>query len=185
MITSAAYLPMRTGELKRGLLLTPPNTPSLPASPIPISDLWLDGEREDRSKDGSFSSLPLAWRGGIGLDGGVWNVSFLVSVPIGEGEVDPRRLSEDVAGEAEREDPGNRCSSISVLFINRVITLHHHYSQYYNKLNWISKLLSPQCSLMLDKTTGGELRWGRSWGAAANTYGRQWTLSRHDQRDLV
>ena len=102
---------MRTGELKRGLLPTPPNTPSPPASPS--SDLWLEGEREERSKDGSFSSLPRVWRGGMGLDGGVWKVSFLVSVPMGEGEVEPRRLSEDVAGEAEREEPGEQTDTLT------------------------------------------------------------------------
>ena len=109
-VTTVTYLPIRTGELKRGLLPTPPNTPSPPASPS--SDLWLEGEREERSKDGSFSSLPWVWRGGMGLDGGVWKVSFLVSVPMGEGEVEPRRLSEDVAGEAEREEPEEQTDTL-------------------------------------------------------------------------
>ena len=107
MMIFTTHLPMRTGELKRGLPIpppTPPNSPSF-AESIPMSPLTLDGERDDRSKDGSFSSLPRVLRGGMGLDGGVWNVSFLVSVLMGDGEVDPRRLSEDVAGEAERDDP--------------------------------------------------------------------------------
>lgn len=82
----------------------PPTAPS-PPSVMVASDLRPGGESEDLSNELSFSSLPRWLRGGMGLEGGVWYVSCFVSVPFGDGVVDPRRLSDDVAGEAEREEP--------------------------------------------------------------------------------